>query len=368
MEPNNRLPPPLDCSNLAKDWPSWKRSFVLYMIANNKLDGDEREKLATFLWLAGKQATEIYNAIFPSDGSPDALLGTIKKLQTSECKQRTLDEVIKAFDDYCAPQRNAAMEAFKFRQIHQKERQPFVEFETELRTQSQHCSYKCKWGLSYENRLIQDQVIVGIGNKNLQFKLLEKEETLKDVVLKCKAYKSAVENKSLLKEESINSVAMEEDQSVVNAVRRSCFSCGHPFSSGHYRVCKARGIVCRSCGREGHFQKFCKTHQRVGEGHKEGAAKEKKTDRVRSIDWTNLGNYNIDKNSNKNNNNNNYFNYRINSTGRSNDRWIKCYKIKTELINFKIDSGSDINCINFGLIKKLGEKFNFNCNNYNVSD
>ena len=143
MEPNNRLPPPLDCSNLAKDWPSWKRSFVLYMIANNKLDGDEREKLATFLWLAGKQATEIYNAIFPSDGSPDALLGTIKKLQTSECKQRTLDEVIKAFDDYCAPQRNAAMEAFKFRQIHQKERQPFVEFETELRTQVQHCSYKC---------------------------------------------------------------------------------------------------------------------------------------------------------------------------------------------------------------------------------
>lgn len=48
--------------------------------------------------------------------------------------QRTLNNVLKAFDEYCIPKKkyNITMESFKFNNIVQKEKQPFVEFEIEL--------------------------------------------------------------------------------------------------------------------------------------------------------------------------------------------------------------------------------------------
>lgn len=61
----SRLPQPLDCSALAKEWPGWKQQFYIYMLANNKMDKTEEVKIATFLWLIGKRGMEVYNALFP---------------------------------------------------------------------------------------------------------------------------------------------------------------------------------------------------------------------------------------------------------------------------------------------------------------
>ncbi|KAL7726497.1 hypothetical protein ACLKA6_001119 [Drosophila palustris] len=43
---------------------------------------------------------------------------------------RSLDDVLKAFDDYSIPFKNIAMESYKFNNIMQSEGQPFMEFET----------------------------------------------------------------------------------------------------------------------------------------------------------------------------------------------------------------------------------------------
>lgn len=141
----------LDCSNLATDWKNWKRDFTVYMIANGKLTETETKKIATFLWLIGSKGANIYNTLFPNDGTQNSLLGTInvKRMiaatvssaarEVDETTQRTLDEVLKAFDKHCLPQKSVTMESFKFNDTMQKERQPFGEFLTELRAQVEGC-------------------------------------------------------------------------------------------------------------------------------------------------------------------------------------------------------------------------------------
>ncbi|XP_037728048.1 uncharacterized protein LOC119558919 [Drosophila subpulchrella] len=86
---------------------------------------------------------------------------------------RTLEDVLKAFDDYSIPFRNITMESYKFNNIVQTEGRPFIEFETQLRKQVQLCDYKCDCGRTYEERMLLDRFIIGIQDKRLQLKLLE---------------------------------------------------------------------------------------------------------------------------------------------------------------------------------------------------
>lgn len=79
----------------------------MYLMASGKDDEPEPKKIATFLWLAGTRATEIYSTLFPNDGTADDMVGkpTPAEGEEDEGEQRTLDAVIKAFDKFCIPQR-----------------------------------------------------------------------------------------------------------------------------------------------------------------------------------------------------------------------------------------------------------------------
>ncbi|KAL7731798.1 hypothetical protein ACLKA6_016731 [Drosophila palustris] len=100
----------------------------------------EPKKIATFLWLAGAKVMEIYNTLFPNDGSSSGMVGVVARatatspptesppIPDSEASTsaaamqaltsaRTLEVVIAAFDDYCVPYKNLTMESFKFHNI-----------------------------------------------------------------------------------------------------------------------------------------------------------------------------------------------------------------------------------------------------------
>lgn len=114
------------------------------MKANKKLNEPEDEKIASFLWLAGTRAADIFNTLFPNDGTTDGILGVVVPAadnQNAALMYRKLDDVMEAFDDYCVPRKNVAMESFKFNTIVQKEKQLFADFETELRKQLQYCEF-----------------------------------------------------------------------------------------------------------------------------------------------------------------------------------------------------------------------------------
>ncbi|XP_017476808.1 PREDICTED: uncharacterized protein LOC108366844 isoform X2 [Rhagoletis zephyria] len=258
MASNTRLPEPLDCSNLACDWPIWKRTILMFLLANGKDMDPEPKKIATFLWLAGPKAAELYD-----DGTTNGIVGdqTGSTERQTSSGTRTLDEVLQSFENFCIPKKNPTMESFKFNNIKQKEKQSFADFETELRKQIQYCEFKCECGKSYENSMLIDQIVIGVSDKKLQLRLLDtKKETLPEIVDKCKTFEAVHKNKSLLDKTIVHQTvySAECDMPEVRAITRRCYNCGSLFIPGHLKDCRARGISCHNCGRQGNFSKFCK--------------------------------------------------------------------------------------------------------------
>ncbi|XP_036347348.1 uncharacterized protein LOC118756707 [Rhagoletis pomonella] len=277
----------LDCSNLSLEWKNWKREFLVYMIAKDKNLQPESTKIATFLWLIGTKGANIYNTLFPNDGS-HSLLGTFTAQRmipatdteaehgVTEIKQRSLEEVLQAFDNHCLPQKNVTMESYKFNNMSQKERQPFNEFLTELRVQLERCEYNCICGASYENRMLRDRIITGVCDRKLQLKLLDRrDENLERVVEMCKTFESVNANKDILaSKQSISAVASiaSKEKDEVNAInvtnRRFCFNCGGDWNSDHKSKCPAREFMC-SCGKKGHFRRMCRKKANKSEAGKQ---------------------------------------------------------------------------------------------------
>lgn len=62
--------------------------------------------------------------------------------------------------------------------------------------------------------------------------------------------------------------------------------------------------------------------------------------------------------------------YRINSNSNGSDKikWMKTYRIGNESVQFKIDTGSDVNCIPIKIANKFSHKIRNKINNFLVFD
>ncbi|XP_055911738.1 uncharacterized protein LOC129945829 [Eupeodes corollae] len=200
--------------------------------------------------------------------------------------ERSLQDVLDKFDEFCKPQCNIAMESYKFNILSQKERQSFMEFETELRAHVRLCDYKCECGSSYENRLLRDRLIVGVYDKKLQLKLLDgRDEQLERVIETCKTYEAANTNKSILDGRVVlRSIKNDVEDESINSILRSCFNCGMPWTLGHINQCKAKDVICRSCSKKGHFQKMCRKSRKPSHETKVDSRKQS----VSSINWSDV--------------------------------------------------------------------------------
>uniref|UniRef100_A0AAG5DRL5 CCHC-type domain-containing protein n=1 Tax=Anopheles atroparvus TaxID=41427 RepID=A0AAG5DRL5_ANOAO len=412
VNPSDRLPRALDSTNLAKEWPKWKQQFNIFMMATGKINEGEESKIATFLWLIGDHGLEIYNTLFPNNGDMNTMFGgqTSKKAPTSATSEQkadeaaaaattsiakrsiTLNDVISAFNTYCIPRKNLAVEAFKFNMIEQKENQPFAEFETMLRTQMAFCEFECeKCHASYANRMLRDRLIIGIHDKTLQLKLLDaKDEPLKNVVEMCKTHEAASKHKQLFQKHdahNVNSVELHTGNKDVASIERSetrkvsCYNCGQPFNGSHRRYCPAKDVTCSSCGRRGHFKKFCKAPKNNNHTGTSGestraydGSKQKNDKNVHMIAWSESGNVDNDKSVVMENVRALHrfcdSNYRVNSNSTregSNYTWTKKYRVQDCSVEFKLDTGADVNCIPMRVVAALNLPL-LNEQSFNVVD
>ncbi|XP_017060520.1 uncharacterized protein LOC108100918 [Drosophila ficusphila] len=227
----------------------------MYMLATGKDKEPESKRIATFLWLAGSKATEIYNTLFPNDGSASGMVGcSITNSEPTSSSavvvSRPLEDVLKAFDEYSIPMKNITMESYKFNSIAQAEGQPFVEFETKLRKQAQLCDFKCECGKSFENRMLIDRLIIGVNITSLKLKLLEsKKKNLEDIIIECKSFEAETKHNVLLQRNVDQCQSIREGEETES---------GAVFGSSHVKECRAKEISCFKCGKLGHFTKFCK--------------------------------------------------------------------------------------------------------------
>lgn len=90
------------------------------------------------------------------------------------------DDVVKKFENHCLPLSNEVFECFKFLSCSQKDRQAIDVYDvcTELKTLASSCGFG-----DQKSSLLQDQIVLGIWDKDLQERLLwESDFTLKKAV------------------------------------------------------------------------------------------------------------------------------------------------------------------------------------------
>lgn len=239
----------------ANNWKLWKQKFKLFLLASGKSTKSDEVKVAILLNFLGDEGLHIYNTFEYDEGESD-----IK-----------LDTVLKKFDAYCEPIKNVVYEHFKFFKRDQLPDESVDNFITGLKQLSSTCEFG-----TLKDVLIRDRLVIGIRDTRIQEKLLQSSNlSLSEAIQTCRSMESSVATqKQICKEYSRESVSVAAINRKMCNMRPYSSKCGEspsmpPGSKGNYcsrcglkhefGKCLALNRYCSRCGQKGHYRKFCNT-------------------------------------------------------------------------------------------------------------
>ena len=243
--------------NISEHWKKWKQELEFYITATEKDNKDDKVKSSILLTCIGQHGREIYNTF-----------------SLTEENKLNFDHILDKFEEYCSPKKNMTLIRHKFLSYKQREGQTFSEFLTQLRKLSTDCEFG-----ELKDSLIRDIIVIGILDKRVQERLLrESELTLKRAIEISTSSEQTKQHTEALRQESdvsiVNKSYNRTDRSdfrqsslgksnysqaqgvrnMGNSVIKNCRYCGGTHSKGR---CPAYHQVCRRCNKEGHFAKVC---------------------------------------------------------------------------------------------------------------
>lgn len=260
----------------------------------------------------------------------DDALKTLEGLKFSTpADQRTVKEVIEAFEDFVIGQINETLERYNFGKRCQAEGESFSKFLSELRRLIKTCGY-CE---NCEPSILRDRLVTGITNDAIREDLLKESKlTLKQCIDICKAGEAASSHKSSLcaQPEKVNKVQLKKKKKKSG----KCKFCGeeHEFKK---ELCPAWGKKCSRCKQMNHFESCCKAKEGVKTKKKHKKVHhvaEDETSSEESDDWVNA----------------------VRRSGKKEDREVKCRMVvgKQE-VDFQVDTGATCNMLPAKLAKNL---------------
>ena len=251
----SQLKPPgnLDFGNpseLPHAWKRWKEEITLYM--DLAMDGrEEKTKVKLFLYTIGNQGREIYYTLPFSRGPTE----------------RSLKDVIDAFETHCNPKKNETVERYKFFTRVQEEGEPLEKFIVDLKILASTCNFT-----TLRESLVRDRIICGIRDSKLREDLLKVADLdLDKCVNACRASnyrkKGTEELRQRQKQSTISLAETKEKRKKTKEIRaaemtktenrkliRKCKFCGRQHRRGN---CPAYGVECQKCHKSNHFASFC---------------------------------------------------------------------------------------------------------------
>ncbi|UYV81477.1 K02A2.6-like, partial [Cordylochernes scorpioides] len=295
-----RAPEPFNFSNPG-DWPKWIRRFERFRQASGLINNPENEQVNMLVFCMG-------------DNADDILLSC--KIASDQLEN--YDKVIECFESHFIPRCNIIYERARFNQRCQQEGEKVNEFITALHSLAEHCNF----GMLHDE-LIRDRIVVGVRDRALSERMqLDTDLTLVKATLMAKQLESVKEQQSsLYQQDSIDQIKkmpnhIKETKRHEPKIRQfksnQLGGSSHGFtrcgnSNNHdWKNCPAMNSYCSKCKKKGHYAKVCRS-EAINEIKSEIAF---------------LGS--VEDNSKK---------------------WIVPIKVNNRQINFKIDTGADVNVL-----------------------
>ncbi|UYV80333.1 hypothetical protein LAZ67_18002479 [Cordylochernes scorpioides] len=293
-------PEPFNFSNPG-DWPKWIRRFERFRQASGLINNPENEQVNMLVYCMG-------------DNADDILLSC--KIASHQLEN--YGKVIECFESHFIPRRNIIYERARFNQRCQQEGEKVNEFITALHSLAEHCNF----GMLHDE-LIRDRIVVGVRDRALSERMqLDTDLTLVKATLMAKQLESVKEQQSsLYQQDSVDQIKkmpnhIKEAKRHEPKIRQfksnqlggsshGCTRCGN--SNNHdWKNCPAMNSHCSKCKKKGHYAKVCRS-ETINEIKSKIAF---------------LGS--VEDNSKK---------------------WIVPIKVNNRQINFKIDTGADVNVL-----------------------
>lgn len=305
------FPPKLELkegSARKQDWETFRQIWDNYEISSMLADHPKRQRTATLLTCFSQSALKVYNG-----------------LQLSEDEKFDIDIVLQKMEQACIGSVNETYERYIFHTKLQGTSETIDDFYASLRELSKTCSFG-----TLTDTLIRDQLVVGVRDNTIRKRLLyEHKLTLEKCLqiarsaeatqtrlsamdksdVSVNAVKKYPKGSHTKKKPSTNTSTFKQTASTSNS--NKCPYCGS-FNNHPRKDCPASGMTCTSCRRRGHFAKMCikKKHHNA--------------DEVEVDDGVFIG-----------------------AVSSSSDEWRRVIKVDKVDVDFKVDTGADVNILPF---------------------
>ncbi|XP_019614733.1 PREDICTED: uncharacterized protein K02A2.6-like [Branchiostoma belcheri] len=238
-----RAPGPLDVNSrtLSLTWKRWKEEILLYL--DLAVEDDAAKKRKTLLYLIGENARKVYGTFTIVNAQNEAVAEA----------DRTVEQIVAAFETYCNPKKNETVERYKFFTRSQSNGETFDEYITDLKTLAAECGFG-----EIRESLIRDRILIGILDGKVRERLLrESNLSLVKCAEICRA--AEVSKQSIQTMEQVTVHVVKKKPQAPQASRTSvCKYCAKRHAANK-EACPAYGKECASCGKRNHFARACRS-------------------------------------------------------------------------------------------------------------
>ena len=245
--------PPFDVhldSNAGPRWTKWLTRFERLIAGMNITDATQ--KRALLLHYAGPDVDDIFETL------PD----------TGEDKD--YKKAVECLNTYFVPKVNMVYEEYQFRQAKQRSNENLASYHTRLRQLAKHC------GFADVDKEIRTQIVFSCTSHKLRLRALRDDLSLTALLEAGRVAeitdRQARDIQPTSTDQSVNALPSRSKPYPVHPDQNApphtpnnqrphthslCRNCGGPFP--HAISCPANGKTCRSCGKNGHFAKVCRS-------------------------------------------------------------------------------------------------------------
>ena len=318
--------------NVSKHWKTFSQEMKFFLTATEKSKKSPEIKCSILLNCIGKKGRELYNTFKYNEGESDL----------------NYDLIVKKFDEICNPKKNETFMRYKFLTTRQTEGQNVDNFVTILKTAAGDCNFD-----ALEDSLVRDMIVIGTSDSKLQERLLRTTDlSLENAIKSAKSAEITQEHAEVMKSAKSPSTSIDymkkqpytrkptphdghSSQSTSKEVINSCKFCSYTHIRGN---CPAYNRTCNRCNSKGHFAKCCPKLKinNIDERFSANEVSSDDDDCDQSLD-------------------NPFFVGVVNSksTNPSPNEWSIQLQVNNSPINFKIDTGAQVNVLSSQTIESL---------------